>query len=1040
MTNVTVDASGNPTEVAANIRQTNSLWRGSLQFTNFWNSGHVRTDEESSTVWGYGAVSADGQTLESKTNAVAAKQRNTYTVYGLGTPNVVRDDDDAIPQNGSYGGTNRNILVWTPWREDYDEVLVIRYLGATEAAQRYAWNDVSESNFRPEQGRSYMVGDIIEYTTPCENTYRAKVIYRGREGTVTDTGLVKNSTNYYGLYTVNNGYYSPRQPFSQIVGDYDAPDPTVDGDPSDWTGTPAVPWNSSTWSEKELIWTDKTGEQREDTAACWSTDIKEFRVKANASNVYFLIRLTGGATNQATNAYAVVGVDTRLSTESEEMNWLGDESHTEIGGRYYTNSAAVHYPRRQMAVHWVNNADNRGTEERPNQWQVEMYADDGQEWYASKTWWQAAGSADGAEDACIEWAVPRADLGLDWASRAEGASSLTGRFTVATFVNDGCWNNQGVATVRIESNSCSAVDMMAIAPYGQNDKNADVSSWQEGLDTGKIDFWMDGRFGQSQIIANERPSAPAVTGFSGTTKTDSPTADSGPGSPWLVWQRSTDDDGFVTSYLLELSETENFGGTEGSGDTENHPVAWRLNIEVTPDLADATTLCWKSKTSDLTSKTFWWRVRARDNSGELSAGTIRQYEVTGKADNDGPVASLLYVGTDVDSFMNDSDYRSLVERNGEAYSVLDSEFGAGAGHDFGFAIQWEDVNGVYATNKVRPLDPGESYPSGKSQGKFAWNILADHSDGRAFGRVSPNWDLMMVNTNLGEARFTGGQTYTAPTAGNPSTYRYFRATTNTMYALSEDVSRDSTKTYYESTGSGYAEVAAEDAGTPKASGLYEKKTYYSYKRQTTSAEGTGFYSVTTPSGKTAPDKITVGEDTLYWGWYDRLVLPSSAGDIVTHGWVLEWGKDQAFLDTQTVAPGNDVPIITNFVANVFQLPTYDPQVALYLTLSAEDGCTVGASGDEEPWPTWPNTRVTDDQGSYEGLSSESDLTSGWCADGPNPGRNVTVNQLLYIPVKDDDMIGPQASTARWGATATDDGVLFKPSMLVATSRGVRGSR
>ena len=150
-------------------------------------------------------------------------------------------------------------------------------------------------------------------------------------------------------------------------------------------------------------------------------------------------------------------------------------------------------------------------------------------------------------------------------------------------------------------------------------------------------------------------------------------------------------------------------------------------------------------------------MRARDNAGQLSAGTIQHYTVTGKQDNDGPVATLKYVGTQVGKFLGDAEYRAEVERNGEAYSILDSEFGGGT--SFGFVIEWYDLNGVYATNHMRGwVDAYDkdasgnnlsSWPEGAREGggDYTWNILSTNSDGTMFGRVSPNWDLLMVNTN-----------------------------------------------------------------------------------------------------------------------------------------------------------------------------------------------------------------------------------------------------------------------------------------------------
>ena len=132
------------------------------------------------------------------------------------------------------------------------------------------------------------------------------------------------------------------------------------------------------------------------------------------------------------------------------------------------------------------------------------------------------------------------------------------------------------------------------------------------------------------------------------------------------------------------------------------------------------------------------------------------------------------------------------------------------------------------------------------------------------------------------------------------------------------------------------------------------------------------------------------------------------------------------------AAGEDVnghASVTNKVPAVFCLPEYDPAVELYLTVSAEDGCTNGAYRDTD-WYSWPPKDLSGAReysagdgpqagDSHNGHASWT--SSGWCHDGPNPSRNVRTNQLLHIHVRDNDTIPPVSSTAKWGDDALSEG-------------------
>ncbi len=650
-----------------------------------WHGVHLITNKTAVTRYGLGAVSGNGTTVKSQNHGEAAHQKHTYSVKVLPAPTL----------SSVTGGDFKETIRWTRATgynstgssssgRTFSEVMVVRY--SSQAA--------STAALPPVDGTTYFPGDVIYYNNdPAESRYMT-VVYRGSDATsYVDAGLAKNTTYYYAVFTVNHSYYSAKSTVKSATTTGTSTTPVVDGSTTDWVGGASPTKNSAAYSEEEFIWTDKALEGRKDTDACAFADIGEFRVKATTSTVYFLLRLTNAPATgvKPTNTYVVVGVDTRTNSASTAMNWLGDESATFVGGGYCQTNAAIHYPERQMAVHYVGGSENT--------WQVEMYAENGAEWYAPQSGdWAAACSAGNSADPCIEWSVPRADLGL--------AGVCTGRFTVATFVNSGSWNNAGVGTVRIGNDSCAAVDAMEVVPYGVNDQDGKLGSWDEGLKNGNVNFWADVRFAAAGLDTHAAPTVPSpVTGASGQ------------GSPLLRWNASSDTDGFVTGYLLEVATNAAFGA---AGDL----LLYRVNVE------GAATTSFQTRTS---VSNFYWRVRARDSAGILSAGTAQAYTVTGKTDRDGPLAKLLYVGTNVMAFIENTDgYRDDQEKSGDATSVEDSDLQDG-GHVFGFVIEWYDVNGVYATNVNR------------NTGGCAWNILAEHKDGTPYGRVSPNWDLLIVD-------------------------------------------------------------------------------------------------------------------------------------------------------------------------------------------------------------------------------------------------------------------------------------------------------
>ncbi|HQF20806.1 MAG TPA: hypothetical protein PLT37_06130 [Kiritimatiellia bacterium] len=621
----------------------------------------------------------------------------------------------------------------------------------------------------PVNGVAYQAGDALGSGT---------VVYRGSATTFADGGLAPNTTYYYRFYSENWSYYSVAYAAASAKTATGSQSITIDGNPADWLGTPSVTLNSAINSRQEYIWTDKSGEERTDHADHANADIKEFRVYADASNVYFLIKLAD--VTDAAKPFVAIGLDTRLNAGSTAMNWLGDDADTFVSGDYFGGGAAVHFPEYQLNIHSVGgNAE------------IEAYHYAGNSWYGPGA---SRAAAISAEHNTIEVRVPRADLNLT------GAKPV--RFTVASFLNNGIWNNDGGGTMKLVNNTAAAVDSVSIPPVNTPDNDARLSSWIEDISDADIDFWVDVKFGDAGLVDNSRPSTPVLV---------APTNDAGVvASPTLQWQPSTDADGEITGYLLEISTNEQFNGVSGR---ENGVVDLRVNL-------DATTTNYAFTTS---ASQYWWRVRARDTAGQLSLATTRFFRVVGKLDTEGPKPTLLYIGTNVTGYLAGA-YDTHIAKYGPIQSVLDSEL-RDTNNVFGFVLRWDDPSGVYATNRNR--DTGE----------FAFNIVSTD------GRVSPNWDLLESNTVSGATTDWGiDQSFYASNT---------IAAGNTGQIVTNYVMAAFTITNYDPSIRYYLTVSAEDGCTDGGSWV-EYGSWNSFKAE----DGGKFFSGWCADGPNTARNIT----------------------------------------------------------------------------------------------------------------------------------------------------------------------------------------
>jgi len=106
---------------------------------------------------------------------------------------------------------------------------------------------------------------------------------------------------------------------------------TVDGDPSDWTGMNIIP-NTGVESNGEFVWNDAAGDDTGDGDYTYATapdlnvtglfDLREFRVTADASNLYILVRVGDlnnpwGGSDGFSTATGVLLIDTTRDTNGQ---------------------------------------------------------------------------------------------------------------------------------------------------------------------------------------------------------------------------------------------------------------------------------------------------------------------------------------------------------------------------------------------------------------------------------------------------------------------------------------------------------------------------------------------------------------------------------------------------------------------------------------------------------------------------------------------------------------------------------------------------
>ncbi len=365
----------------------------------------------------------------------------------------------------------------------------------------------------------------------------------------------------------------------------------IDGDSSDWTGSPTTIDNTSQISDIEWIWRDKSWEEREDSSNDDDVDLREVRICADSNAVYFLVEFADITDTQY--PYVAVGIDT--DTADSGMDWVADESDVTMGDEYGRAEDKYHNPEQNIIVHYTD-ADSLVQIEKA----TGAFTNN---WYAPDTYGGGVCNFSDTNDVA-EFKIARADIGLD--------GDKSARFTVSLYDNYGDWANDANTTTGYDT--CDALDAMSIVRISTedntyNDTDDDMSAWDEDISDADIDFWTELSFISTGIAGNKEPEAP--------TTADSPADDSAiyDLTPTLSWSGATDADGEtdITSYKLIIDTTS----------TADAPYTYKVNVATSTEFTIPSNL-----TPDVT---YYWYVYTRDKSGDCSPkSTTWEFYVHGR--------------------------------------------------------------------------------------------------------------------------------------------------------------------------------------------------------------------------------------------------------------------------------------------------------------------------------------------------------------------------------------------------------------------------
>lgn len=164
----------------------------------------------------------------------------------------------------------------------------------------------------------------------------------------------------------------------------------IDGNPSDWIGTPSSTIHGTTYSAGEWIYTGEANDIRTDIGILWlkNEDLTEVRFATDGTNLLGLIKVV----NIANIEFGFYSIALNNGTEGK-MNWIGDDSQVLFGSNIQKASTNID-------IHCIREGGF-------NILRIEL--NNGTGWYFPSN---KAVANYSIENNCIEFSIPLSELGL----------------------------------------------------------------------------------------------------------------------------------------------------------------------------------------------------------------------------------------------------------------------------------------------------------------------------------------------------------------------------------------------------------------------------------------------------------------------------------------------------------------------------------------------------------------------------------------------------------------------------------------------------
>ncbi|MCK9279719.1 MAG: T9SS type A sorting domain-containing protein [Melioribacteraceae bacterium] len=294
----------------------------------------------------------------------------------------------------------------------------------------------------------------------------------------------------------------------------------IDGNPSDWIGTPSSTVHGTTYSSSEWIYTGEINDTRTDTSPFWidGEDITEVRFATDGTDFFGMIKV------KSLNPIDLPVYSIALNNGTGNMNYIGDESQTIFGYNKQRSSTNID-------IHFIQIG---GMDDLC----IELFSGDG--WYFPSN---NAKVSYNLSYNCVEFSIPLNELGIT------STSNIV--ITLASFFRNDYYllaasNNDKDNTVDFPGSD--AVDVMTPGA-----SQGDLTVREEYHTYGLIQSF-------AEIDISQAPLPVELTSFSGVFANN---------SILLNWETATEVNnyGFEIQRISLIGEWEKIGFIQGHGNS-----------------------------------------------------------------------------------------------------------------------------------------------------------------------------------------------------------------------------------------------------------------------------------------------------------------------------------------------------------------------------------------------------------------------------------------------------------------------------------------